>query len=124
MDALFDPVIPWSLGPCEARSDEPSRETPELGIRLERSGSIVRPGSAVVWGLLLTICGCGYDTSIYGIYFPSWIIAPVLGAGLAALTLSAFSRSRLAAYVPSGLVMFSAVTLIFAVLLWALFFDA
>jgi len=70
------------------------------------------------------MAGCGYDTAIYGMYFPSWVIAPLIGAGLAGLTLSLVGRTRLRPYVPSGVWLFSAVTLIYAVLVWALLFDA
>jgi len=57
-------------------------------------------------------------------YFPSWLIAPAIGAGAAALTLAGVARTRLEPYVASGIVTFTALTLIYAVLLWALFFDA
>lgn len=74
--------------------------------------------------LVVTIAGCRYDTAIYGLYFPSWVVAPVVGAGAAALTLAGLARTRLDPYVSSGIVLFTALALIYAVLLWALFFDA
>lgn len=74
--------------------------------------------------LVVAISGCGYDTAIYGMYFPSWVIAPVVGAGLAALSLSVAGRTRIGLYLPSGVVLFSALTVIYGVVLWALFFEA
>ncbi len=89
-----------------------------------RSGSSVKFAALSLLGFVVTISGCGYDTAIYGMYFPSWVVAPVLGAGASGLSLSFVARTRLAPYVSSGIVVFGALTLIYAVLFWALFFVA
>ncbi len=81
-------------------------------------------GKLILLWLVVTMGGCGYDTTIYGMYFPSWVVTPLMGAGAAALSLSFVARTRMAPYVASGIVIFSALTLIYAVVFWSLFFEA
>jgi phosphate/sulfate permease len=85
------------------------------------SAAVIR--RRLVAGTAAWLAGCGYDTDLYGMYFPSWVVAPLLGGLCAALLLSVASRTRVGKYVVSTLI-FCGLTVIFAVLIWAVFFTA
>ena len=108
----------------EAMAVRPAVRARSRSRRRVRASRLVDGGMELLCAVMLTTLGCGFDTAIYGMYFPSWIVAPVVGAGLAALSLSMAGRTRLGLYLPFGVVLIIALSLIYAVVVWALFFDA
>ena len=62
--------------------------------------------------------GCAYDTDLFGIYFPSWLVSPVLGALLAGMLLGFLDRSAARQYLGNRTVLFCGMTVIFAVVVW------
>jgi hypothetical protein len=83
-----------------------------------RSAARIRGGVVVAAALP----GCGYDTDIFGMYFPSWVVAPLLGGLCAGLLLWLVGRTAAGKYVVNTLV-FCGLTVIFAVLIWSVFFT-
>ena len=73
--------------------------------------------------VLVTIAGCDYDVPIYSIYVPPWLLCSVVGSAGAAATLYLVGRSTAAVYVGNRSVLFVALTVIFAVLLWIVLFK-
>jgi len=83
------------------------------------------PRSAHRTGLLalLTLAGCDYDVPIYSIYVPPWLLCSIIGSACAAGLLHVVDRSAWAPYVGNRPLLFAALTVIFAVLLWAVLFK-
>jgi len=73
--------------------------------------------------LLLAPAGCDYDVAIYSIYIPPWLMCSVLGSSLAAGLLYLVARTSAGPYVGNRSVLFLSLTVIFAVLIWAVLFK-
>jgi hypothetical protein len=73
--------------------------------------------------LPLALAGCDYDVPIYGVYVPPWLLCSLLGSACAAGVLSLVGHTSAAPYLGNRSVLFVALTVIFAVLLWAIFFK-
>jgi hypothetical protein len=74
-----------------------------------------RTGSAFV---TVALAGCGYDTDIYGMYFPSWVVAPVIGGLAAGALLAALGRGAAARYLGNRTLLFLSLTVILSVGFW------
>lgn len=72
---------------------------------------------------LLGLAGCDYDVAIYSIYVPPWLMCSVVGSSCAAGLLYVAGRTRAATYLGNRSVLFLGLTVIFAVLLWAILFK-
>jgi len=68
--------------------------------------------------LAIALPGCGYDTDIYGMYFPSWVVVPVISGLAAGGLLAALGRSRAARYLGNRTILFLSLTVILGVGLW------
>jgi hypothetical protein len=82
-----------------------------------------RPRRYAAIGFLVMLGGCDYDVPIYGIYVPPWLLCSIVGSACAAGLLYVADRSAAAPYLGNRSVLFVALTVIFAVLLWAILFK-
>ena len=73
--------------------------------------------------LLLALAGCDYDVPVYGIYVPPWLMCSIVGSACAAGVLHVADRSAAAPYLGHRSVLFVALTVVFAVLLWTILFS-
>ncbi len=81
-----------------------------------------RPPCTAVTSLLM-LAGCDYDVAIYGIYVPPWLLCSIVGSACAAALLHVVDRTAAAPYLGNRSLLFVALTVIFAVLLWAILFT-
>lgn len=81
------------------------------------------PTIASIVAMQLALAGCDYDVAISSIYVPPWLVCSVLGSGLAAGLLYLATRTSAAPYVGNRSVLFLSLTVIFAVLIWAVLFK-
>jgi uncharacterized membrane protein len=71
----------------------------------------------------MVLAGCDYDVPIYSVYIPPWLLCSVVGAVCAAGLLYVVERTSAARYLGNRSVLFVALTVIFAVVLWATLFK-
>lgn len=66
--------------------------------------------------------GCGYDTDVLGLYFPSWVVSPLLGGAVAGLLLHAVEGTAARPYLGNRALLFCSLTVSFSVAIWWAFF--
>lgn len=86
-----------------------------------------RPFNACVVALPLTLCGCSSagapSLELFGAFFPAWLLCSVFGIFVALAARMVFAARGLTDVLPFQLFVCTSIGLIFALLIWLVWFG-